>query len=155
MAPLFSQKVNICQSASEPEAQKLRPTRIRVEKMKKALKMMAMLLCMAAVATLSSCSKDNEDLIIGKWEVVKYTEIENGIATERDNHIGDIWEFKTGGIMSSGGDNITYSVSGNSIVFMGGLMSATIATLTKSKLVLDLVSPLEPEETRHIELKRK
>ena len=149
----FFAQVNICQTASEPEAQKLRPSRIRVEKMKKTLKLMAMLLCVAAVATLSSCSKDNEDLIIGKWEVVKCTKTENGNVEELNSQIGKIWEFKTGGVLSCDGNNTTYSISGNDIILMGGLFSGTITTLTKSKLVLDY-SYASNTKTRHYEFKK-
>lgn len=68
--------------------------------MRKTLKLMVMLLCVAAVATLSSCSKDNEDLIIGKWEIVKFTD---NLLGEDNSRIGEIWEFKTDGMLSSNG----------------------------------------------------
>lgn len=122
--------------------------------MKKTLKMMAMLLCVATVATLSSCSKDSEDLIIGKWEVVKCTKIENGNVTEASSDFGNIWEFKTGGVLSYDGNNTTYSISGNDIVIMG-VLNGTISTLTQSKLVLDLVSTMNTNWNRHYEFKKK
>ena len=119
--------------------------------MRKTLKLIAMLLCVAAVATLSSCSKDNEVLIIGKWEIVKCTD---NLLGEDNSIIGKIWEFKTGGILSSDGYNASYSINGNNIAIWGGLFSGTITTLTKQNLVLDLVSGFNPDETKHYEFKK-
>ena len=112
---------------------------------------MVMLLCVAAVATLSSCSKDNEDLIIGKWEIVKFTD---NLLGEDNSRIGEIWEFKTDGMLSSDGNNISYSINGNDIIFMGGLVYGTITTLTKSKLVMDVGSVLNTNEINHYEFKK-
>ena len=59
MAPLFSHRLIKCQTASEPEAQKLHPSRIRVKKMKKKLKKMTMLLCVATnAAGIVSCGNN-------------------------------------------------------------------------------------------------
>lgn len=106
-----------------------------------------MLLCVAAVATLSSCSRDNEDLIIGKWEIVKVTGtiIENGrVIEDQYDVVGDIWEFKTDGTMvfvdhhnENKIETWTYVVSGNTILLAGGLRSLTITTLNKTKMVLE------------------
>lgn len=124
-----------------------------------------MLLCVAAVATFSSCSKDNEDLIVGKWEVVIDNFNANGndaYSSDHSSRIGEIWEFKTGGVFSIEGSNgsgsTSYSVSGNNIVIMGGIMSGTITTLTKSKMVLDLEMVMTfggNTPTEHIEFKKK
>ena len=40
------------------------------KQMKKIMKVCAMLLCIAIAGAMSSCSKDNEDLIVGKWKLV-------------------------------------------------------------------------------------
>lgn len=119
--------------------------------MRKTLKLIAMLLCVAAVATLSSCSKENEDLIIGKWEVVKCT---SNLSGEDNSVIGRIWEFKTDGMLSADGENVSYSINGNNIILMGGLVSGTITTLTKSKLVMELSFVLATNEMKHFELKK-
>ncbi len=119
--------------------------------MRKTLKLIAMLLCVAAVATLSSCSKENEDLIIGKWEIVKCT---SNLSGEDNSMIGIIWEFKTDGMMSANGQNVSYSIDGNNIILMGGWFSGTITTLTKSKLVMELSSAFNTDEMTHYELKK-
>lgn len=136
--------------------------------MKKTLKMMATLLCVAAVATFSSCSKDNNSennngnndaSIIGKWEVVKNTYNDNGNDFGHDSRMGHIWEFKTGGIVSMNGENADYSISGNDIVIQGGLLYGSITSLTNFKLVLDLVVAMSqgghPYPTEHIEFDKK
>ena len=114
--------------------------------------MMAMLLCVAVVATLSSCSRDNEDLIIGKWKIVKdtYTVIANGMVIENPNDaVGEIWEFKTDGTVAvtyhyynevtyrhfDETEINTYTVSGNTLLIMGGIIRYPITTLNKSKMV--------------------
>ena len=53
--------------------------------MKRTLKMIVMLLCVATFATFSSCSKDNEDQIIGKWKVVQHSYNDNGNGMEVDS----------------------------------------------------------------------
>lgn len=123
---------------------------------------MAILFCVAAVATLSSCSKDNEDLIVGKWEVMidNFNANGNDAYSNSNSKIGEIWEFKTGGVFSKEGSNgsTNYSISGDNIVIASGLMSGTITTLTKSKLVLDLEIGLSfggNTPTEHIEFNRK
>ena len=112
-----------------------------------------MLLCVASMATLSSCSKDNEDLLIGKCEVEKCSQTINGNVTDLSAYIGKIWEFKTGGMLTVNGDDVNYSINGNNITIIGGIWSGTITTLTKSELVLDLHNL--SIDSRHCEFKRK
>ena len=80
--------------------------------MKRTLKMMAMLLCVAAFASLSACSKDNEDLILGKWKCTVYNYTDNNNGMQYDSPVGEIWEFKEGGVLVSDGNSAAYSVSG-------------------------------------------
>lgn len=65
-----------------------------------------MLLCVTAFVSLSSCTKDNEDLIVGKWKKAKTSEI---------------WEFSKDGYFfyfSKEGDDVAkYTVSDNTILF--------------------------------------
>ncbi len=131
------------------------------DKMKRTLKMMAMLLCIAAFTSLSSCSKDNEDnedLILGKWKctVDNYTDNNNGY--QHHSYVGEIWEFKDGGVLVSDGNSVAYSVSGETITIYGGLMSGTIEELTSSKLVLDLQYNMgyrgNPPDRTHLEFSK-
>lgn len=117
-----------------------------------------MLLCVAAFASLSSCSKDNEDLILGKWKctVDNYTDNNNGF--QHQSFVGEIWEFKDGGVLVIDGNSTAYSVSGETITISGGLMSGTIEELTSSKLVLDLqlnmTSQGNPCDRMHLEFSK-
>lgn len=131
--------------------------------MKKALKLMAMLLCVVSLASLSSCSKDDENgsgsnNIIGKWEVTIDTWNNNGNDFGHDSRVGEIWEFKDGGIVIADGQSVSYAVSGNDITLMGGMLSGSITSLTNSKLVLDLTVAMRmdnnPYPTEHIEFSK-
>ena len=67
------------------------------------MKLMAMLLCVTAFVSLSSCTKDNEDLIVGKWKMAKTSEI---------------WEFSKDGYFFEEGERVAkYTVSDNTILF--------------------------------------
>ncbi len=71
--------------------------------MKRTLKMIVMLLCVATIATFSSCSKDNDSLkeqslkeqIVGKWKCVSIPDPDNTLI-----NIGDIFDFRADGTMS-------------------------------------------------------
>lgn len=102
--------------------------------MKKTLKLMVMLLCVAAFATLSSCSKDNEDLIVGKWKIVYNSSNNTGT--------GYVWEFKSNGKMTTDdpreliyGTEVEYTVN-DDILTLAGMMSFSIDKLTNSELEL-------------------
>lgn len=73
--------------------------------MKRTLKMMAMLLCVAAFASLSSCSKDNEDNqggnrnlsineLVGKWQCTWSTS-ESYYNLQENAYVGAVWEFES------------------------------------------------------------
>ena len=149
MAPLSSFFVT-----SPSREQKLRPTRIRVIKMKKKLKMMAMLLCVTAFVGLSSCTKDDnasndndpngyKELIIGRWRCTY----------DRDggsSSIGMIWEFKTNGTWTTTdrndvmyGREVEYKINGNTLSFLDGAMSYTINKLTSEDLELSGMNHLK------------
>ncbi len=116
--------------------------------MKKTLKLMAMLLCVVSLASLSSCSKENNsdgsnDQIIGKWKcthsvVQEFDIIEGGLVTQTDSEVGMIWEFKTGNTVVTDGRAGAYTISDNDITLMGGIVSGKIVSLTSTNLTLDL-----------------
>lgn len=96
-----------------------------------------MLLCVAAVATLSSCSKDNEvlkneDLIIGKW---KYTQqSSDGVNWVNANWSGLVLTVNADGTYEGLGMINYYSISGSSLTL--GSKNYEIVSLTKEELIL-------------------
>lgn len=109
---------------------------------------MAMLLCVVSLASLSSCTKENNsdgsnDQIIGKWKcthsVVKdFDIIQEDLVTQTDSEVGMIWEFKTGNTVIRDGNSASYTISGDNITILGGLVHGKIVTLTSTNLTLDL-----------------
>lgn len=102
----------------------------------KKLKVLAMMLCIAAMGLATSCSKDNskEDstssspTIVGKWECsyaisheIRYGQggvIERDETREHPEEIGKIWEFTADGDFFMGGvQRMKYSISGNTLTF--------------------------------------
>ena len=126
-------------------------------KNEKTIKLIAMLLCVVGLASFSSCSRGDSD-IIGKWKVTAYTFNDNGHDMRTEIRIGDIWEFKDDGIFIAYGETSSYSVSGNNITIAEGMHSGTITSLTDSKLVMDLIFAVcfedNPYPTEHIELSK-
>lgn len=132
--------------------QKLRPTRIRVIKMKKTLKVMAMVLFVASLATLTSCKKDNASRIIGKWEFKSCEATVEGQSFSIDvaqlmaiygasiDPDDLILEFKDNGYVYAGGDGTPYSVNGDKLTITadGRALELTISELTSRKLTLEL-----------------
>ena len=121
--------------------------------MKKALKVMAMVLFVVSMTTLTSCKKEKENLIIGKWECTTATYTEAGVTQSIPWLNGMVWEFKANGTIISNGIDVddeeieataTYVVSGDALTITGvdedgDIDSETylIKELTKSKLVLE------------------
>lgn len=116
--------------------------------MKKTIKIIALLLCVVSLASLSSCSKDsnsdgNNDQIIGKWKcthsVVKEFDImQEGLVTQTDSEVGMIWEFKTGNTVITDGNPMSYTISDDNITLFGGMVRGKIVSLTSTNLTLDL-----------------
>ena len=129
--------------------------------MKYVFKCIVMLLCFASITSFTFCSKDDdgntEESIVGKWKVTQHTWKDSEIV-KIDSRIGDIWEFKTGGIVIVNGRQSSYSVSGNDITIMGGILYGSISTLSKNKLILNLKQGITvndiPPATEHIEFTR-
>ncbi len=68
----------------------------------KKLKVFAMMLCIATLGLNASCSKDFEDDIVGKWEMLSFPE---------EDLIGTVWNFT---------DNNTFTVSSYGYVGVTG-----------------------------------
>lgn len=110
---------------------------------------MTMVLFVVSMAAVTSCTKDNANLIIGRWKMSKITGSSHGVTYSMSiNEFmeaygeGDmedfIIEFKNDGKVYVGNDSSHYSVSGNKLTITEGEISVqlTIKKLTVSKLVL-------------------
>ena len=130
----------------------MRPTRIRETIMKKALKVLTMVLFVVGLATMTSCNKDKEDLIVGKWQMesITLTEGEETMSLTvaefasifgEDIDIAAV-EFKSDGTMYELAENEymgTYTVEGDKLTVVEDdeAQVMTIKELTSSKLVLE------------------
>lgn len=90
--------------------------------MKRTLKLMAMLLCVFALAGLSSCSKnnedritkDNKDLIVGTWKLVKMID-EN---RHEDTFMSGLtYTFYSNGTCECFGLSGSWSIDGDRLIF--------------------------------------
>ena len=136
--------------------------------MKKALKAMAMLLFVFSMTALTSCNKEAEQLIVGKWECTAATYTDEGSTYSVPELIGMIWEFKANGdligtLLDVEDDDYTAEAS---YVILGNILTITstdldgdvdtesyvIKELTKSKLVLEETN--EWDETAVLEFKK-
>ena len=119
--------------------------------MKKTIKVMAMLLFVISLATFTSCKKENENLILGKWECVTASFTEDGVTNSVPGVIGLVWEFKDNGTVVAtlpedldDGDTASYVVLDNQLTITstdehGDVDTKTysIKELTKTKLMLE------------------
>ena len=129
---------------------------------------MAMLLFVFSMTALTSCNKEAENLIVGKWECTTATYTEEGSTYSVPELIGMIWEFKANGdligtILDVEDDDYTAEAS---YVILGNILTITstdldgdidtesyvIKELTKSKLVLEETD--EWDETAVLEFKK-
>lgn len=122
--------------------------------MKKALKAMAMLLFVFSMTALTSCNKEAENLIVGKWECTTATYTDEGSTYSVPELIGMIWEFKANGNLigtvlydEDDYDDVSETAS---YVILGNILTITstdldgdvdsesyvIKELTKTKLVI-------------------
>ena len=139
--------------------------------MKKALKAMAMLLFVFSMTALTSCNKEAEKLIVGKWECTAASYTDEGSTCSVPELIGMIWEFKANGDLigtllddEDDFDDISETAS---YVILGNILTITstdldgdvdsdsyvIKELTKSKLVLEDDDD-DWDETAILEFKR-
>jgi hypothetical protein len=108
--------------------------------MKKTIKVFAMVVCMATIGMLCSCTKDYADLIVGKWEQAFYTE--NGShVVEIPEEEREIWEFKASGevvaiYQGEAWRSSTYSVDGDKLISGGD--TCIIKKLDKETLAISI-----------------
>jgi len=121
--------------------------------MKKAIKIMAMVLFVASLATVSSCKKSNEKQIVGKWnlesviiasggESYEITGEELAILAEEfgGEMINVTLEFKSDGMVYAQGEaTAKYSVDGDVLTLSadGESIQFKILELTSSKLSIE------------------
>ena len=112
-----------------------------------------MLLFVMSMTALTSCNKEAEQLIVGKWECTTATYTEDGVTESVPWVIGMVWEFKSDGTVISNSIDFddeeievsaTYVVTGDALTITGVDEDGDIDTetylikeLTKSKLVLE------------------
>lgn len=132
--------------------------------MKKTLKSIAVMLCAVLTIGLASCTKDNEDLIIGKWDVVSVTETISGHpdaemnGTHTENFTGaysmsiTFNKDKTGIMTDSDGhtvdnNNFTYTVDGDVLYLTseGFTTRLTIDKLNKKEMTITASEEMEEE----------
>lgn len=113
-----------------------------------------MLLFVVSMTALTSCKKVDTNLLVGNWECVSASYIDDNVQQPLPSYIiGMVWEFKTDGTIVGNvfdptdgddyGTSATYVVSGNLLTIRyrdldGDLDTETflINELTNSKLVL-------------------
>ena len=129
---------------------------------------MAMLLFVFSMTALTSCNKEAENLIVGKWECTTATYTDEGSTYSVPELIWMIWEFKANGdligtLLDVEDDDYTAEAS---YVILGNILTITstdldgdvdtesyvIKELTKSKLVLEETD--EWDETAVLEFKK-
>ncbi len=114
-------------------------------------------MCFVAFSfAMTSCQKA-EDLIIGKWKLVKV--VDNGRTYTEGEEIGSIWEFKADNTLTMGmeyaGQSInvpgTYTIDGDKLTMTvyGEIQTMNIDKITKSKMILS--DPDKPEDTAEFE----
>lgn len=132
---------------------------------------MAMLLFVFSMTALTSCNKEAEKLIVGKWECTAASYTDEGSTCSVPELIGMIWEFKANGDLigtllddEDDYDDISETAS---YVILGNILTITstdldgdvdsdsyvIKELTKSKLVLEDDDD-DWDETAILEFKR-
>lgn len=109
----------------------------------KTVKSILMLMCIVSLTALTSCSKDDaaggsNAGIIGKWKCTVDNYNDNGTEIGYDSSVGEVWEFKDGGVLIKGSEMTTYTIDGNNIVIDGGLEYGAVTKVTNTTLILDL-----------------
>lgn len=133
--------------------------------MKKAFKILTLFVAIASMACVTSCTKDKEDLIVGKWvfdnATVSVTLDDPEMQAIFDQYLavemeelnadmqGDQLEFRgdhTCISIDEDGESEpdTWSINGDQLTVAGEVM--TIKSLTKKSLVLEMVEDIDDEE---------
>ena len=133
--------------------------------MKKALKIMAMVLFVVGMTALTSCTKSKEKMILGKWELEKVSASMGGytfqitaneLISMLEAYEGEfedvdevILEFKNDGYVYFQGDGARYVLEGDKLTLEAGedTLEATIIELTDSSLTLEGTESEFDEET--------
>lgn len=114
--------------------------------MKKTLKLLSLLLSITTITIFSSCSKDSEDLIVGKW--VEYKKVMNVVYSydgDQYNVVHDvpdiIYNFYEDGTCDGGGlFSGTWSITEDTLFCsLWGMKNYIILELTSSDMVLHTV----------------
>ena len=100
--------------------------------MKKITKLMVLLLTVASIAMFASCSKDNEDLIVGKWKLTQ--DSSDGVNWHTAEWSNLVYNFNTDGTVEAFGISVPYTIDGTTLVING--KTNTIITLTSSELII-------------------
>ena len=132
------------------------------------MNMMAMLFFLFSMTALTSCKKDNQNLIIGKWECVTASFTEDGETNSVPGVIGLVWEFKTNGTVFAtlpadldDGDTASYVVLDNQLTITSkdeygdvNTKTYTIKELTTTKLMLELHEGSSGNDLLSLEFKK-
>ena len=122
--------------------------------MKKAIKIMAMVLFVVGMTALTSCSKSNEERILGKWELESISLNVNGMTMQMtptqlaqlmgislEEELGKIiLEFKNDGYLYYQDEKVEYTVNDDQLTIKmddGEPLVATITELTNKELVFE------------------
>ena len=122
--------------------------------MKKAIKIMAMVLFVVGMTALTSCSKSNEERILGKWELESISLNVNGMTMQLtptqlaqlmgislEEELGKIiLEFKNDGYLYYQDEKVEYTVNDDQLTIKmddGEPLVATITELTNKELVFE------------------
>ena len=122
--------------------------------MKKAMKIMAMVLFVVGMTALTSCSKSNEERILGKWELESISLNVNGMTMQLtptqlaqlmgislEEELGKIiLEFKNDGYLYYQDEKVEYTVNDDQLTIKmddGEPLVATITELTNKELVFE------------------
>lgn len=105
--------------------------------MKSTLKFLAMLLCVVAIASLSACSKDNEDLIVGKWKLIANSADNVNWQEITDDYFIITYDFRSDGTFTCVGLSGTYSIDGSTLIMdaIGYPVTLKIISITDSELI--------------------
>lgn len=120
--------------------------------MKKTMKIMAMVLFVFSLTALSSCSKSNADLILGKWQLDRVSatvgeQTEEFTAEQFAQMFGEedmvaVLEFKSDGYVYDGyGDKSAYTIDGETLTITeeGETMTFDIVELTSTSFAFSAV----------------
>ena len=104
-----------------------------------------LLLGLSMVTTMTSCKKDNSQLIVGKWEVVHYINTDDADDSFDPSNIdpsmygnyweGAIWEFSSNGVVTINGERHHYSTQGD-VLTVDFIVNFEIYKLTNSSLII-------------------